>query len=118
MYTERKGREVTLADEERAFMPDADRELTELRREIVEARNQVCDQPVTGVCDLGSEPGHKKVERDGRDHELAGRIHTDRLRRTSASSEDPSEVLLVEVGCLPEVGDYPGNDAAPGNVPQ
>ena len=86
--------------------------------DLVEARDQVGDQPFAGISRLGSQSRHQEVQRDGRDHEMSGRIHANGLGSSAAARKNPPQALLVQACGLPEVGDNLRRAVPPGHIPQ
>ena len=72
--------------------------------------------PLAAVRDLGPDPGNQRPQGDGRDHQAALRVVTDRRRRPAAGSEHPFEFLLGELGRAAEVIDEADQDETDGDV--
>src|SRR5207344_3130690 len=73
--------------------------------ELVEVRDEVLDQALTGVGDLGADPGHQGPQRDGRDDEAPLGVVADGGGRATPGSEHPFEFGFSEVRRAPEVVD-------------
>src|SRR3954454_10474977 len=85
--------------------------------ELGEIRDEIFDQTVTAVADLGTDARNERPEGDRRHDQVTAGVTADRRRRTTTGSEHAFEFTLVELCCAPEVLDDADDTAADRDVP-